>query len=119
MVAIIGYFDLWNVVEVKYVIKSYNIEKGTSGVWKTLTLSTNHISPSMHIIILATRIKLNISSKTFSNIFSIYLGSLQWHRGMIYLINRDGSIYIITKDAIMQDFLQIPLDVETVIPYYV
>ena len=58
-------------IEEKYMIKSYNVEKGTSGVWKTLTLSTNHISPSMHIIILANRIKLNNLSKTFSNTFSI------------------------------------------------
>merc|ERR1712039_736529 len=55
---VVAIFMYQGKIEEKCVIKSYNIEKGTSGVWKTLNLSTNHVSPS----------------------------SLQWHRGMIYLI---------------------------------
>ena len=46
------------------------------------------------------------------------LGSLQWHKGMMYLIWSNGTISLITSNAKMVEVIKVPFNIKTVISYY-
>ena len=78
----------------KYLIKSYDLEHGISGEWRTISFGS---------LSKETRVSL-----------------LLWHRGMIYSILNNGSISTIEVDGTIHEqiTMEIPFELGSVIPYY-
>ena len=93
MIGVFALDDLYP-MDSKYLMKSYDLEQGISGEWRTISFGS---------LSKETRVSL-----------------LLWHRGMIYSILNNGSISTIEVDGTIHEqiTMEIPFELGSVIPYY-